>query len=49
MLHEGLVSSLFAPDRTNMADVADFMCELVAEPGVWDEWVWKLPVVINGT
>ena len=31
-LHEGLVSSLFAPDRTNMANVAHFMCELVTNP-----------------
>ena len=28
-LHEGLVNSLFAPDSTNMANVAHFMCELV--------------------
>ncbi|MDO8737223.1 MAG: hypothetical protein Q7K29_09125 [Thermoleophilia bacterium] len=46
-LHEGLVSSLFAPDRTNMANVADFMCELVADPKTWDEWMGKLPEVIN--
>ena len=31
-LHEGLVSSLFAPDSTNMANVAHFMCELADEP-----------------
>jgi len=28
-VHEGLVSSLFAPGQTNMANVAHFMCELV--------------------
>ena len=28
-LHEHLVSSLFKPDRTNMANVAHFMCDLV--------------------
>jgi hypothetical protein len=27
MLHKGLVSSLFAPASTNMANVAHFMCE----------------------
>ena len=46
-LHEGLVSSLFAPDSTNMANVAHFMCELVTNPKVWDEWQGKLPVIVN--
>jgi len=48
-LHEGLVSSLFAPDRTNMANVAHFMCELVTNPKTWDRWKGKLPVIINAT
>lgn len=48
-LHEGLVSSLFAPDSTNMANVAHFMCELVANPKTWDDWKGKLPVVINAS
>ncbi len=48
-LHESLVSSLFAPDNTNMANVAHFMCELVANPKAWDEWKGKLPVIINAT
>jgi hypothetical protein len=46
-LHEGLVSSLFAPDSTNMANVAHFMCELVTDPNAWDDWKGKLPVIIN--
>ncbi len=46
-LHEGLVSSLFAPDNTNMANVAHFMCELVTKPKVWDAWKGKLPVIVN--
>ena len=46
-LHEGLVSGLFAPDSTNMANVAHFMCELVANPKAWDDWKGKLPVIIN--
>ena len=48
-LHEGLVSSLFAPDSTNMANVAHFMCELVTNPVAWDDWKGKLPVIINPT
>lgn len=46
-LHEGLVSSLRAPDSTNMANVAHFMCELVTDPKTWDDWQGKLPVIIN--
>ena len=46
-LHEGLVSSLFAPDSTNMANVAHFMCELVTNPKTWADWKGKLPVIVN--
>lgn len=46
-LHEGLVSSLFAPDSTNMANVAHFMCELVTNQGLWEEWKGRLPVIVN--
>jgi len=46
-LHEGLVSSLFQPASTNMANVAHFMCELVANPEAWAAWKGKLPVIVN--
>jgi hypothetical protein len=46
-LHEGLVSSLFAPDDTNMSNIAHFMCELVRDPKTWDDWKGKFPVIIN--
>jgi nucleoside-diphosphate-sugar epimerase len=46
-LHDGLVSSLFAPDNTNMANVAHFMCELATNSKAWDEWKAKMPVLIN--
>ena len=46
-LHEGLVSSLFTPDSTNMANVAHFMCELVTNSETWDAWNGKMPVIIN--
>ncbi len=46
-LHEGLVSPLFKPDDTNMANAAHFMCELATDQGVWDEWRGTLPVVVN--
>lgn len=48
-LHETLVSSVFAPGQTNMANVAHFMCELVANPKTWADWKGKLPVIINAT
>jgi hypothetical protein len=48
-LHGGLVSSVLASDRTSMANVAHFMCELVTNPKTWDEWRGKLPVIVNAT
>jgi hypothetical protein len=48
-LHESLVSSLFAPDSTNMANVAHFMCELATNSKAWDDWKGRLPVIINAT
>jgi nucleoside-diphosphate-sugar epimerase len=46
-VHEGLVNSLFAPGRTNMANVAHFMCELVTNPKTWADWTSRLPVIVN--
>ena len=46
-VHEGLVSSILAPDSTNMANVAHFMGELVTNPTTWAAWKGKLPVIIN--
>ncbi len=46
-LHEGLVSSLFKPDSTNMANVAHAMCELATDQKTWDLWKGKLPVIVN--
>lgn len=48
-LHESLVASLFAPNSTSMANVAHFMCELVANPQTWHEWKAKMPVIVNAT
>lgn len=46
-LHEGIVSSLFAPDSTNIANVADYMYQLATSEEAWDNWKGKFPVVIN--
>ncbi len=48
-LHEGLVSSLFAPASTNLANVAHFMSALVVDPKVWGDWKGKFPVIVNET
>jgi nucleoside-diphosphate-sugar epimerase len=48
-LHDELVSSLFQPDQTNMANVAHFMCELVTSPETWSAWAGKCPVIVNAT
>jgi len=48
-LHEGLVDSLFKPGKTNMANVAHFMCELVTSPSAWADWKGKQPVVVNAS
>ncbi len=46
-LHENLVSSLFRPGRTNMANVAHFMCEMVRNDVVWERWSGRFPVIVN--
>lgn len=46
-LHEGLVSGLFAPGQTSMANVAHFMCELVTSPETWAAWQGKAPVIVD--
>ncbi len=46
-LHEGLVTGLFKPASTNMANVAHFMCALATDATVFDAWKGKLPVIIN--
>lgn len=46
-LHEGLVASLFKPDSTNMANVAQFMSVLATDEWLWEEWRGKMPVIVN--
>lgn len=45
--HEGLVSSLFRPSRSSMANVAHAICELATDPSVWQRWKGRSPVVVN--
>jgi nucleoside-diphosphate-sugar epimerase len=46
-IHPAPVSSLFKPDRSRMANVAHFMSELACEPGPWEEWKGRLPVIVD--
>lgn len=46
-LHDGLVDSVFRPGATSMANVADFMCELVTDDQTWAAWRGRLPVIVN--
>ncbi len=46
-LHDGIVTSLFAPDHTSMANVAHFMCELATDPSTWETWRGLMPVITN--
>jgi len=48
-LHAGLVNGIFSPGRTTMANVAHFMCELVTDPGAWEEWSGRMPVIVDAT
>jgi nucleoside-diphosphate-sugar epimerase len=46
-LSDELVSSIFRPDETNMANVAHFMCELATDDAAWRRWRCAMPVVVN--
>jgi hypothetical protein len=46
-VHRTLVSSLFKPDKSSMANVAHFMSELVCDAQVWREWRGQLPVIVD--
>jgi uncharacterized protein YbjT (DUF2867 family) len=46
-VREGLVDSLFRPSQTRMANVADFMCELVGDDDIWARWQGRLPVIVD--
>ncbi len=48
-VHEGLVSSLFKPSSTSMANVACFMCELATSQDTWRAWRGTLPVIVNAS
>jgi uncharacterized protein YbjT (DUF2867 family) len=46
-VHHGLVSGLFAPAETAMANVAHFICVLVTDAAAWRDWMCGMPVIVN--
>lgn len=48
-LHEELVSSIFSPGETNMANVAHFMADLTCDDQAWARWRGRMPVIVNET
>lgn len=46
-LHEGIVTGIFAPGRSTMANVAHFLCELSTDSGAWERWRGRMPVVVD--
>ena len=48
-LSSELVSSIFRPDKTNMANVAHFMADLITDHDEWSKWKGQMPVIYNKT
>lgn len=46
-LHDQLVTSIFHPLETNMANVAHFICELACNDDDWRRWKGQMPVIVN--
>lgn len=46
-VHDGLVASLLRPDKTRMAQVAHFMCELATDLDAWQRWRGRMPVIVD--
>lgn len=49
LLHDELVSSIFHPLETNMANVAHFICELTCNDDAWKRWRGQMPVIVNAS
>jgi hypothetical protein len=47
LVHDAIISSLFHPDHTRMANVAHFMCELVTDNTTWERWRSRMPVIVD--
>jgi nucleoside-diphosphate-sugar epimerase len=47
-LHDELVSGLFRPRHTRMANIARFMVDLVSDDASWARWRGGMPVIVDG-
>ncbi|KAK9720908.1 hypothetical protein K7432_003856 [Basidiobolus ranarum] len=39
--------AFYQPDHTTKANIAHFMCELVVNSDTWNEWKFKMPIIID--
>lgn len=46
---DGIVTSLFRPVTTRMANVAHFMTELATDDAAWRRWRGRMPVLVDDT
>lgn len=46
-LSDELANSVFRPAETNIANVADFVCDLATDDALWRRWKGRMPVVVN--
>lgn len=47
LVRESIVSSVFTPAHTRMANVAHFMRDLTTDATTWDRWQGGLPVIVD--
>lgn len=46
-LHQNLVTNLFETRLTSRINTAHFIVQLALDDKVWEEWKFKLPVILN--
>ncbi|KAG0344957.1 hypothetical protein BG004_004045 [Podila humilis] len=44
---ESIQHAFFTPDVVTRANIAHFMCELVSGTDLWDQWKFKMPLIID--
>ena len=44
---ESTMHPFYTPDKITKANIAHFMCELLDEPKKWEQWRFKMPVIID--
>ncbi|KAI9201877.1 uncharacterized protein BJ171DRAFT_197029 [Polychytrium aggregatum] len=46
-LFESIRHPFYAPEKVTKANIAHFMGELVTKPETWNQWKFKMPVIID--